>query len=128
MTDPISDMLTRIRNAQMANHASVRIPYSRVKFEVAKILVNRGYVASAEQAEGRFPELEIVLKYKDGKPVIQHLDRVSKPGCRVYASKRTLPHVLNGLGMAIISTSQGVMDDKEARQKNVGGEVLCEVY
>jgi len=112
----------------MANHASVRIPYSRVKFEVAKILVNRGYVASAEQAEGRFPELEIVLKYKDGKPVIQHLDRVSKPGCRVYASKRTLPHVLNGLGMAIISTSQGVMDDKEARQKNVGGEVLCEVY
>jgi len=128
MTDPISDMLTRIRNAQMANHSSVRIPYSRVKFEVAKILVNRGYVASAERVDARFPEIEVVLKYRDGAPVIQHVSRVSKPGNRVYASKRALPHVLNGLGMAIISTSRGVMDDKEARQKNIGGEVLCEIY
>lgn len=112
----------------MAKHPSLRVPFSRLKMEVAKLMVERGFIVSAEPVEDRFPAIEIRLKYKNGSPAIKHLSRVSKPGNRVYASKDKLPYVLNGLGMAIISTSQGVMDDKTARSKNVGGEILCELY
>lgn len=128
MTDPIADLLTRIRNAQMAKHPSLRIPFSRMKMEVAKLMVERGFILSAERVEDRWPEIEVRLKYNNGVPAIKYLNRISKPGNRVYASKDKLPYVLNGLGVAIISTSQGIMDDKTARQKNVGGEVLCELY
>ena len=129
LTDPIADMLTRIRNAVRAKHTTVDVPYSKVKNEIAKILLEEGFVADTELVEnGTQKNIRITLKYKDSKSVIQGLKRISKPGLRIYAEKEELPRVLNGLGIAIISTSKGIVTDKEARKLNVGGEVMAYVW
>ncbi len=127
MTDPIADMLTRIRNAQSAKKIDVSMPSSNVKVSIAKVLVEEGYVASYAVADGTKPVLTIDLKYFEGKPVIAKIDRVSRPGLRVYKSASDLPKILAGLGVAIVSTSQGVMTDRKARSLGQGGEVLCAV-
>lgn len=132
MTDPIADMLTRIRNAQAVNKPEVILPYSKMKLAVAKILQEEGYIESAEKIEsgnGVGEEIRIVLKYTGPKKgAITSIKRISKPGRRVYAAKDKLPVVLNNLGIAIISTSKGLMTNKEAKKLGVGGEVICEVY
>ena len=130
ITDPIADMLTRIRNANSSKHESVMIPASKVKTAIAEILLNEGYIAGYELIEDNLQGvIKITLKYGANKQkVISGLKRVSKPGLRVYASKEELPRVLKGLGIAIISTSKGIMTDKEARKNNVGGEVLAFVW
>lgn len=126
-TDPIADMLTRIRNAQMVGHASVEIPASRIKVEITKLLLKQGYVQSYEMLGEQ--TIRIFLKYnKKGEPVIKGLQRISKPGLRVYATCEKLPRVIGGSGTAIISTSSGILSDHEARKAGVGGEVLCFVY
>lgn len=128
MTDPISDMLTRIRNAQKARKTSVSMPASKAKIAVANVLKDEGYITDYEVAgEGAGRTLEVELKYFEGKPVIEKVERVSKPGLRIYRGKDELPKVLGGMGVAIVSTSQGVMSDREAREKGVGGEVICVV-
>ncbi|OGA20874.1 MAG: 30S ribosomal protein S8 [Betaproteobacteria bacterium RIFCSPLOWO2_02_FULL_67_26] len=126
MTDPIADMLTRIRNAQGAEKPSVAMPASKVKAAIAQVLKDEGYVEdfAVRELEGR-PTLEISLKYYAGKPVIEKIERVSRPGLRIYRPKDDLPKVMNGLGVAIVSTSRGVMTDRKARGLGVGGEVLC---
>jgi small subunit ribosomal protein S8 len=128
MTDPIADMLTRIRNAQQAKKSTVSMPSSKVKISIAKVLQDEGYVAQYEvlDVEGK-PVLSITLKYFEGKAVISQIDRVSRPGLRVYKAANDLPKVIAGLGVAIISTSQGVMADRKARSLGQGGEVLCAV-
>ncbi len=128
MTDPIADMLTRIRNGQRAEKQSVAMPASKVKAAIAQVLKDEGYVDdfAVRELEGR-PTLEISLKYYAGKPVIEKIERVSRPGLRVYRPKDELPKVMNGLGVAIVSTSRGVMTDRKARGLGVGGEVLCVV-
>ena len=128
MSDPISDMLTRIRNAQMANKASVAMPSSKVKVAIVKVLHDEGYIDgyTLHELDGK-PVLEIGLKYYAGRPVIERIDRVSKPGLRVYKGANDIPRVMNGLGVAIVSTPKGVMTDRKARASNVGGEVLCVV-
>jgi small subunit ribosomal protein S8 len=126
MTDPIADFLTRIRNGQMAGKAEVAAPASRMKLALAKVLKEEGYIedfAIAEQAEK--PTVTVRLKYYQGRPVIERLERVSRPGLRVYRAKDDLPKVLGGMGVAIISTSRGLMTDREARAAGHGGEVLC---
>ena len=131
MSDPIADMLTRIRNANTAKHDTVDVPASKMKIAIADILVNEGYIAKYELSdEGVFQNMHITLKYGADKneKIITGLKRISKPGLRVYAGAEELPKVLGGLGVAIISTNEGVMTDKEARQKNVGGEVLAFVW
>lgn len=129
MQDPLSDMLTRIRNAQMAGKPRVDMPGSKLKIAVAKVLEEEGYVEGYEAMdEGGKPRLAVDLKYFDGKPVIAEIDRVSRPGLRRYSGKDELPSVRAGLGVAIISTSRGVMTDRAARSAGVGGEVLCTVY
>jgi small subunit ribosomal protein S8 len=131
MTDSIADMLTRIRNANIAKHDVVDVPASRMKISIAEILLNEGYIRSYDIVEENgFKTIRIVLKYGAGKSerIISGLKRVSKPGLRVYAGKEDLPRVLGGLGVAIISTNQGVITDKEARKRNVGGEVLAFVW
>lgn len=126
MTDPISDMLTRIRNAQKARKVSVTMPASQAKSAVAKVLKDEGYIADySTTSEGNKGELTVELKYFEGKPVIERIQRVSKPGLRIYRGKEGLPRVLGGLGVAIVSTSAGVMSDRQAREKGIGGEVLC---
>jgi small subunit ribosomal protein S8 len=126
MTDPISDMLVRIRNAQMVGHVEVVMPASKLKVSIAKVLKDEGYVEDfALRENGVKKELAIALKYYAGKPVIERLERVSKPGLRVYKGRDDIPKVLNGLGVAILSTSRGVMTDRKARADGVGGEVLC---
>jgi small subunit ribosomal protein S8 len=126
MTDPIADMLTRIRNAQMREEAIVAMPSSKVKLAIAKVLKDEGYIdgfkVSGDEVK---PVLEIALKYYAGRPVIEKIERVSKPGLRIYKSKDDIPRVMNGLGIAIVSTSRGVMTDRKARASGVGGEVLC---
>jgi len=126
MSDPISDMLTRIRNAQQAEKASVAMPSSKLKVAIAKVLKDEGYVEdfAVREAEGK-PTLEIGLKYYAGRPVIERIERVSKPGLRIYKGSTDIPRVMNGLGVAIVSTPKGVMTDRKARASNVGGEVLC---
>ena len=126
MTDPIADMLTRIRNAQRSEKQSVAMPASRLKSAIAQVLKDEGYIEdfAVRDAEGR-PQLEISLKYYAGKPVIERIERVSRPGLRIYRPKDELPKVMNGLGVAIVSTSRGVMTDRKARGMGVGGEVLC---
>ncbi len=126
MSDPISDMLTRIRNAQSAEKAVVSMPSSKVKVSIAKVLKDEGYVEdfAVREIEGK-PTLEIGLKYYAGRPVIERIDRVSKPGLRIYKGVDAIPRVMNGLGVAIVSTPKGVMTDRKARASNVGGEVLC---
>lgn len=130
MTDPIADFLTRIRNAVMANHRIVEIPASNIKKDITKILFDQGYILNYKFEEDAKPGLiKIALKYHPvtKQPAISSLTRISKPGLRKYAGSENLPRVLNGLGIAIISTSHGVMTDKEARKINVGGEVICYV-
>ncbi|MCL1996069.1 MAG: 30S ribosomal protein S8 [Defluviitaleaceae bacterium] len=129
MTDPIADMLTRIRNANSAKHKTVDIPLSRVKNQIAEILVNEGYVSSYEIIEdGVKKNMRITLKYGDKARVLSGLRRISKPGLRVYAKSDNLPKVLNGLGVAIVSTNMGIVSDKVARKHNVGGEVLAFIW
>ncbi|MFH1522299.1 MAG: 30S ribosomal protein S8 [Patescibacteria group bacterium] len=149
MTDPISDMLTRIRNASAVRKPEVILPMSKVKYEVAKILEKESLVDKVEivkesflnsslltknkksisKSLNKFDQIRICLKYKkSGKPTISYLKRVSKPGLRIYVKKDELPRVLNNFGVAIVSTSQGIMTNKEARKKGVGGEVICEIY
>ena len=131
MTDPIADYLTRIRNGVSAGHKVVEIPSSKVKQELTRILHEKGYILSYKIVEGKpFNTIKIALKYHpDTKsPAIKHLERISSPGLRRYAGVEKLPRVLNGLGIAIISTSKGMITDKEAKELNVGGEVLCYIY
>jgi small subunit ribosomal protein S8 len=126
MSDPIADMLTRIRNAQRAEKATVEMPASKLKKSIAQVLVDEGYVEGFKEKtiEG-LPRLEISLKYYSGRPVIEKLERVSRPGLRIYRGSTDIPKVMNGLGIAIVSTSKGVMTDRRARAAGVGGEVLC---
>ena len=130
MTDPIADMLTRIRNANIVKHESLEIPASNIKRDIAEILKNEGFIKNVEYVEDDKQNIiRVFLKYSEnGERVITGLKRISKPGLRVYAKKDELPKVLNGLGVALISTSEGVITDKEARNKNVGGEVLAYVW
>jgi small subunit ribosomal protein S8 len=132
MTDPIADLLTRIRNAIMAGHKVVEAPASNLKKEVARILFEKGYILSYKIIDGEGPQgvLKIALKYnsKSKKPAIKEIQRVSRPGLRQYIGVDEMPRVLNGLGIAIISTSKGLMTDKEAKKEKIGGEVLCYVY
>jgi small subunit ribosomal protein S8 len=128
MTDPIADMLTRIRNGQQANKTAVNMPSSKVKVSIAKVLEDEGYIAghAVNDVEGK-AVLTVTLKYFEGKPVISKIDRVSRPGLRVYKSASQLPKIIGGLGVAIVSTSNGVMADRKARALGQGGEVLCAV-
>lgn len=126
MTDPIADMLTRIRNGQMAEKLGVSMPSSKLKEAIANVLLAEGYIENyAVRKDGAKSELDIELKYYAGRPVIERLERVSRPGLRVYRGQQELPKVMNGLGIAIVSTPKGVMTDRMARSANVGGEVLC---
>ena len=126
MTDPIADMLIRIRNAQLVGHAEVSMPASKLKASIAQVLKQEGYIEDfAVRENGAKAELRIGLKYYAGRPVIERLERVSKPGLRVYRRRDDIPRVMNGLGVAILSTSRGVMTDRKARADGVGGEVLC---
>jgi small subunit ribosomal protein S8 len=126
MSDPVSDMLTRIRNAQMVGHTETVMPASRLKASIAQVLKDEGYIEDfALRENGAKKELHIGLKYYAGRPVIERLERVSKPGLRVYKSRDDIPRVMNGLGVAILSTSRGVMTDRKARADGVGGEILC---
>jgi small subunit ribosomal protein S8 len=126
MTDPIADMLTRIRNGQMAEKLGVTMPSSKLKEAIAKVLLDEGYIEKyAVRKDGAKAELDIELKYYAGRPVIERLERVSRPGLRVYRGQQDFPKVMNGLGIAIVSTPKGVMTDRRARSANVGGEVLC---
>jgi len=128
MSDPIADMLTRIRNAQAVDKTTVTMPSSKIKTAIAQVLKDEGYIDGfAVRAEGSKSELEIALKYYAGKPVIERIERVSRPGLRVYKGRDSIPQVMNGLGVAIVTTPKGVMTDRKARQTGVGGEVLCYV-
>lgn len=128
MSDPVADLLTRIRNAQMAEKATVAMPSSKLKVAIAAVLKDEGYIDdfAVREADGK-QQLDIALKYYAGRPVIERLDRVSRPGLRIYKGANDLPRVMNGLGIAIVSTPRGVMTDRKARATNVGGEVLCVV-
>lgn len=129
MTDPIADMLTRIRNAAQAKHEVVEMPSSRMKLEILNVLKNEGYISQVERIEdGKQGILKVTLKYIDKKCVIKGLKRISKPGLRVYAKSTDLPRVLSGLGIAIVSTSNGVMTDRDARKAKLGGEVIAFVW
>ena len=129
MTDPIADMLTRIRNANQAKHESVEMPASRLKLEILEVLKNEGYISEYEKVEdGKQGVIKVTLKYNNKERVIKGLKKISKPGLRVYVKSTELPKVLNGLGIAVISTSNGTMTDREARQKKLGGEVIAFVW
>ena len=129
LTDPIADMLTRIRNANLAKHNTVKIPFSKIKESLANILKSEGYINNFEvKEEGTKKDIIVSLKFMDGEAVIKGLKRISKPGRRVYTSVESLPKVLGGLGIAIVSTPNGVITDKECRKHSVGGEVLCYVW
>jgi small subunit ribosomal protein S8 len=134
MTDPIADMLTRIRNAAAAGKGDVVLPMSKIKYQIAKILEQEGWIQKCEEVTDgatnkAFKEIKLVLKYKkSGRPAITSIKRISKPGLRVYHGKDDFRKVLNGLGMAIVSTSQGMMTVKEAKKQKIGGEVICEIY
>jgi len=127
MTDPIADMLTRVRNAQSAAKVDVTMPSSKLKMAIAKVLLDEGFITGFSSDEAVKPTLTVALKYYEGRPVIDELKRVSRPGLRIYKNKHELPKILNGLGIAIISTSAGVMTDREARSSGRGGEILCTV-
>ena len=135
MTDPIADMLTRIRNSSYARKLEVVLPMSKIKYEIGKILEKENWIQKCEviepgaEVESKFREIKITLKYKkSGKPAMASLKRISKPGLRIYAKRNELPVVLNGLGMSIISTPNGLMTGRQARKNNAGGEVICEIY
>jgi len=125
MQDPLADFLTRIRNGQMANHVTVTMPASKMKLSVANVLQSEGYIDSVSVTSDVKAELTVALKYFEGKPVISKIERVSRPGLRIYKGKDSLPKVIGGLGVAIVSTAQGVMSDRAARSAGIGGEVLC---
>ena len=128
MSDPIADMLTRIRNAQSVDKAVVSMPSSKIKVAIAQVLKDEGYIDGfAVREDGGKSQLEIALKYYAGRPVIERIERVSRPGLRVYRGREAIPAVMNGLGVAIVTTPKGVMTDRKARQTGVGGEVLCYV-
>ncbi|KAE9531062.1 MULTISPECIES: 30S ribosomal protein S8 [Testudinibacter] len=127
MQDPIADMLTRIRNGQSANKIAVNMPSSKLKVAIANVLAEEGYIDSVKISEGVKPELEITLKYFQGKPVVESIQRISRPGLRIYKRKDELPSVMGGLGIAVVSTSQGVMTDRAARKAGLGGEIICYV-
>lgn len=126
MCDPVADMLTRIRNAQLSEKQSVAMPASKLKSAIAKVLKDEGYIDgyAVRENDGK-PQLEVSLKYYAGRPVIEKIERISRPGLRIYKPSREIPNVMNGLGIAIVSTSKGVMTDRKARGLGVGGEVLC---
>lgn len=130
MTDPIADMLTRIRNANQVSHPTVEMPSSKLKVQLAKLLKEEGYITDYEVKEvGKFKVLSITLKYDSkNKPIITKLERISKPGLRNYSKAKNLPKVLGGMGIAIVSTSKGLLTDRKARKENLGGEVICYVY
>ena len=127
MSDPIADMLTRIRNAQMAEKSNAKMPFSNVKKAIAQVLIDEGYIdgMSVVGENEKKPELELSLKYYSGRPVIEKIERVSRPGLRIYKGAQDIPSVMNGLGVAIVSTPKGVMTDRRARKTGIGGEVLC---
>ena len=129
-TDPIADMLTRIRNANTVSHSTVEMPSSKLKVQLAKLLKEEGFISDySESTVGKFKVLKITLKYDEhNKPIITKLERVSKPGLRSYSKAKNLPKVLGGMGIAVVSTSKGLLTDRKARKENVGGEVLCYVY
>lgn len=128
MSDPIADMLTRIRNAQLVEKPTVSMPSSKLKIAIAKVLKDEGYIDGYTiRGEASKPELQIALKYYAGRPVIEHIERVSRPGLRIYRGRHDIPNVKNGLGVAIVTTPKGVMTDRRARQAGIGGEVLCYV-
>jgi len=127
MSDPISDMLTRVRNAQSASKVDVTMPSSKLKLAIAKVLLDEGYIAGYSADNAVKPSLTVSLKYYEGRPVIDEIKRVSRPGLRIYKNKDDLPTILNGLGIAIVSTSAGVMTDREARAAGRGGEIICTV-
>ncbi|MCB9802510.1 30S ribosomal protein S8 [Candidatus Nomurabacteria bacterium] len=129
MTDPIADMLTRIRNAVAVKKPEVVLPFSKVKFNIAKLLESENYVEKAELIkEANFDKVKITLKYNDDQPAISHLKRISKPGQKIYINSQEIPRILNGYGLAIISTSQGIMSGKQAKVAKVGGELMCEIW
>jgi small subunit ribosomal protein S8 len=127
MSDPIADMLTRIRNAQLVEKSTVVMPSSKLKAAIAQVLKDEGYIDGYAVKGGEKAELEIALKYYAGRPVIERIERVSRPGLRVYKGRHDIPHVQNGLGVAIVTTPRGVMTDRKARASGIGGEVLCYV-
>ena len=127
MTDPIADMLTRVRNAQAASKVDVTMPSSKLKLSIAKVLQEEGYITGYSSDNAVKPTLTVTLKYYEGRPVIDELKRVSRPGLRIYKNKNELPTILNGLGIAIVSTSAGVMSDRQARDSGRGGEIICTV-
>jgi len=129
MTDPIADMLTRIRNAQAVKKQEIVLPFSKIKYEIAKLLAREGYILSVEKFQDKFDQLKIELKYREnGDSFIEHVKRISKPGQRIYVSGDRLPRILNDLGVAILSTSSGLMTNKKARRMKVGGEVMFEIW
>lgn len=129
MTDPIADMLTRIRNAQAVKKQEIILPCSKIKYEIAKLLAREGYIDSVEKIKEKFDMLKIQLKYKEnGDPAIEHIKRISRPGQRIYATSDKLPKILNDLGLAIISTSSGIITNKKARRMKVGGEIMFEIW
>ena len=127
MTDPIADMLTRVRNAQAASKFDVSMPSSKLKLSIAKVLQDEGYISGFTSDDAVKPTLTVTLKYYEGRPVIDELKRISRPGLRIYKNKHELPKILNGLGIAIVSTSAGVMTDRAARAAGRGGEIICTV-
>ena len=128
LSDPIGDMLARIKNAQMRNHNKVSLPFSKFKAKIADVLKSEGYIIDYKINDDKKPSIEINLKYNSGNPVINTIERISKPGRRIFSSASSLPKINNGLGIAIVSTPQGVMTDVDARKKKLGGEIICKVF
>ena len=128
LSDPIGDMLARIKNAQVRNHSKVSLPSSKFKAKIAEVLKSEGYIIDYKINDEKKPLIEIDLKYNSGNPVINTIERVSKPGRRIFSSANSLPKINNGLGIAIVSTPQGVMTDVDARKKKLGGEIICKVF
>lgn len=129
MTDPIADMLTRIRNAAAVKKPEVVLPFSKVKFSIARLLEAERYIKAVSETEiGRFKQINIKLKYDNGQPAISHLKRISKPGQKIYINSQEIPKILNGYGLAVLSTSKGIMTGKQARKENIGGELMCEIW
>ena len=128
LSDPIGDMLARIKNAQVRNHSKVSLPSSKFKSKIADVLKAEGYIIDYKINDDKKPSIEINLKYNSGNPVINTIERISKPGRRIFSSASSLPKINNGLGIAIVSTPQGVMSDVDARKKKLGGEIICKVF
>jgi small subunit ribosomal protein S8 len=128
LSDPIGDMLARIKNSQMRNHKIVKLPSSKFKIKLTEVLKSEGYIINYKVTDEKKPNIEINLKYNSGNPVISTIERVSKPGRRIFSSAESLPKINNGLGIAIVSTPKGVMTDIDARKLNIGGEIICKVF